>query len=104
MADDAMKRGYRDCDQMRAVNIPMTEIKVGDVLCEGTEEKTHSVVVSAGGDPDGFQFSTVNVDGSEGPCMRTPLGTTPTTMLVIGRSIEPNAEALKSFLSNMKDL
>jgi hypothetical protein len=88
--------------QMRAVNVPMTEIQVGDVLCEGTEEKTYSVVVSAGGDPDGFQFSTVNVDGSEGPCMRTPLGTTPVMMLVIGRSIEPNAEALKSFISTLQ--
>jgi hypothetical protein len=43
----------------------MTEIKVGDVLCEGTEEKTYSVVVTAGRDRDGFQFSTVNVDGNE---------------------------------------
>jgi hypothetical protein len=81
----------------------MTEIKVGDVLCEGTEKKTYSVVVTAGGDPDGFQFSTVNEDGSEGPFMRTPLGTTPAMILLVGRSIEPNAEALKSFLFEMKD-
>jgi hypothetical protein len=85
---------------MNSFSVPMTEIEVGDVLCEGTEEKTYSVVVTAGGDPDGFQFSSVNVDGSEGPCMRTPLGTTPAMMSLVGRSIEPNAEALKSFIAD----
>jgi hypothetical protein len=90
--------------QMKSFSVPMTEIKVGDVLCQDAEKKTYSVVVSAGGDPDGFQFSSVNVDGSEGLCMRTPLGTTPAMMPLVGRSIEPNAEALKSFISEMKDL
>jgi len=87
---------------MRAVSVPMTELKVGDVLCEGTEEKTYSVVVTAGRDRDGFQFSTVNVDGKEGPCMRTPLGTAPAMMLLVGRSIKPNAKALKSFISDLR--
>ena len=46
----------------------------------------------------GFQFSTVNVDGNEGPCMRTA----PAMMLLVGRTIKPNAKALKSFISDLR--
>jgi hypothetical protein len=73
----AKSRVWETINSSEPFSVPMTEIKVGDVLCEGTEKKTSSVVVTAGGDPDGFQFSTVNEDGSEGPFMRTLLGTTP---------------------------